>query len=565
MTRKRRSVAFAGRFIKSVCFVWFVGLFIPACSSTNSTDSNGPLAKIGDARVDVGDLLSFEQQVAPDDTLSIADHRGHLTTLIDRYLLISEARARRLHQDSEIVQALERDANKKLAELMFEQEVAERSIPTPTEINEAYASGHWNEQVVSVELFLPDKQTALRVRQEILDGLDIYEAGKLYSLDRLMHLPMGGAQQFMYSRHDGPKEIVERVFQIPVGNLSSPIPFLKGYVLSYVAEYRDVEREVVNSKIKRHLRKKKREILRGAYLNHLNKTLKLEFSEAGLAAVIEVLTADRAADRIGESVDTTLVVYSFNGGERRVGEAAQSLKGAARRWEAVTPTEIIAELKNKHLPNLLMAEDARRTGVKNSEHFLKWYNARRDDLLLSLLRKEIVDTVSVNEQEILDHYKRTKKRFRILGYAKVRDLLVATETKAEALKLDLDAGADFVEMIRGNSLRKEAHQDVFRVFALQAKKYGSAWMNYVMNIPVGEIHGPVGAEGGYSLVQVVERYADSYYTLEESRVRTAVTRDIQNLKQRRVFNAFVADLRERQSIDGLLVIYEDRLAGLVDR
>ena len=536
-----------------------------ACSSTDSADSNGPLAEIGDTRIDVGDLLSFEQQVAPDDTLSVADHRGHLTTLIDRYLLIAEARARRLHQDKAIVRALKRDANKKLAELMFEQEVAERSIPTQAEINEAYASGQWNEQVVSVELFLPDQQTALRVRQEILDGLDIYEAGKLYSLDRLMHLPMGGAQQFMYSRHDGPKEIVERVFQIPVGNLSSPIPFLKGYVLSYVAEYREVQREVVNSKIKRHLRKKKREILRGAYLNHLNTTLKLDFSDVGLATVVEVLSADRSAGRIDESVDTTQVVYSFEGGERRVGEVAQLLKGAASRWDTVTPTEIIAELKNKHLPNLLMAEDARHKGVEQREHFVEWYNARRDDLLLSLLRKEVVDTVSVNDQEILDHYKRTKKRFRIPGYAKVRDLLVATEAEAKALKLDLDAGANFVETIRANSIRKEAHQDIFRVFALQAKSYGTAWMNYVMNIPVGEIHGPVVAEGGYSLVQVVERYADSYYTLEESRVRTAVTRDMRNLKQRRVFNAFVADLRERKSLDGLMVIHEDRLAGLVDR
>jgi len=536
-----------------------------ACSSTDSADSNGPLAEIGDTRIDVGDLLSFEQQVAPDDTLSVADHRGHLTTLIDRYLLIAEARARRLQQDKAIVRALKRDANKKLAELMFEQEVAERSIPTQAEINEAYASGQWNEQVVSVELFLPDQQTALRVRQEILDGLDIYEAGKLYSLDRLMHLPMGGAQQFMYSRHDGPKEIVERVFQIPVGNLSSPIPFLKGYVLSYVAEYREVQREVVNSKIKRHLRKKKREILRGAYLNHLNTTLKLDFSDVGLATVVEVLSADRSAGRIDESVDTTQVVYSFEGGERRVGEVAQLLKGAASRWDTVTPTEIIAELKNKHLPNLLMAEDARHKGVEQREHFVEWYNARRDDLLLSLLRKEVVDSVSVNDQEILDHYKRTKKRFRIPGYAKVRDLLVATEAEAKALKLDLDAGANFVETIRANSIRKEAHQDIFRVFALQAKSYGTAWMNYVMNIPVGEIHGPVVAEGGYSLVQVVERYADSYYTLEESRVRTAVTRDMRNLKQRRVFNAFVADLRERKSLDGLMVIHEDRLAGLVDR
>ena len=85
-----------------------------------------------------------------------------------------------------------------------------------------------------MELFLPDEETALRVRGEILAGLDVYEAGRLYSVDRLMHIPMGGVQQFVYNVHDGPEEVVQRVFQIPAGSLSSPIPLLKGLSLIHI-------------------------------------------------------------------------------------------------------------------------------------------------------------------------------------------------------------------------------------------------------------------------------------------------------------------------------------------
>ena len=70
-----------------------------------------------------------------------------------------------------------------------------------------------------------------------------------------------------------------------------------------------------------------------------------------------------------------------------------------------------------------------------------------------------------------------------------------------------------------------------------------------MNIPLNQIHGPVKAEGGYSLIEVIERVKDQFYTLEESRVRDAVIRDIESRKERAIFNKFLKDIRSNRAYE----------------
>lgn len=531
-----------------------------ACGEVEQTTL---LARVGEVEIHLDDLLAYEQRIEVGDTLSLEEHRGHLGTLVDRELLIGEATEMSLLENAELQRILERNSTKKLAELMFNREVADRSAPTSEEIDAAYASGDWRDQVVSVELFLPDDETATRVRQEILQGLDVYEAAQLYSVDRMMHLPMGGAQQFVYSRFDGPAEIVQRVFQIPAGNLSSPIPFRRGYILAFVAEYRTVEREDIVDEIEVYLRKEKRKLLRGVYLHQLNKELDLKFEDRGLTRTVEYLSQRREGGDTPMPQDSSLVVYSFAGSDHSLSDVVKWVGVAATRWDTVNAEHIIAEIKNTVLPNLLMAADARRKGVDTSAEFLAWKVSRSEDLLLSLLQREMSTPDSLQEKEIIAHYHRIKSRFRIPGYARVRDLLVSTKEEAAAYKQQINDGADFAALVREKSLRRGSKKDVFRVFNLQSKQFGSAWMNYALNIPIGEIHGPVAAEGGYSLIEVVERFADSYYSLTESRVRTAVIRDLQRVKERRLFNAYVQKVRDRHS-EGT-VIYAERLADLVNR
>ncbi len=521
------------------------------------------LARVGEREVRVADLAAFERGLDVGDSLSIEDHRDYLTTLIDRELLLVEARALALEKDEKYLGIMERDSEQKLAEMMFNQEVADRSEPTPSEIEAAYNTGDWNRQAVSVELFLPDMETALRVREEILNGLDIYEAGRLYSVDRLMHIPMGGVQQFIYNIHDGPEEVVQRVFQIPEGNLSSPIPLFKGYVLAYVAEYRKVTKEQVEGEIVRYIRKEKRRLLRGAYLQQLNKSLDLSFSPEGLERAVRYLAARKENEDLALPADSNQVVYSFADTSIVLAQVVREVGTSSRRWPTVDSETLVAEIKNTVLPELLMAANARQRGVDQSPNFLAWQKWRSEDLLLSLLRSRITDDIEVSEEEINRHYQQIKRRFRIPGYARLRDVLVATKEEADQLKQAVDEGADFPQIIQEHTLRKGSKRGVYRVFALQANQYGTAWMNYVLNVPIGTIHGPVEAEGGYSLLQVVERTEDSYYGLEEQRVYSAVSRDIERIKERTQFNRFLAEVRQRYSAQ--VERFEDALVAFAKR
>ena len=207
-----------------------------------------------------------------------------------------------------------------------------------------------------------------------------------------------------------------------------------------------------------------------------------------------------------------------------------------------------------------MSANARQRGVDESEEFLSWKRGRSEDLLLSLLRRNTTADISVSDAEVEARYQQTKRRFRIPGYARVRDLLVATQEEAQVFKQSVENGADFEKIIRDHTLRKGRKKGVYRVFALQANQYGTAWMNYVLNVPIGTLQGPIQAEGGYSILEVVERVADDHYSLEESRVRSAVTRDVRQGKERAIFNKLVAQVRTERSSE--IIIYEDHVRAI---
>lgn len=551
--------AFSGRVFSACLSLFFLSIFA-ACESKKATSEPSVLARVGSREILANDLLSYERSIEVGDSIGYEERLENLKVLIDRELLITEAQGRGLEDDPDFKRVLLGDIEDKLAEMMFNLEVEGRSEPTVEEIESAYATGDWDRQVVSIELFLPDEATALRVRNEILAGLDIFEAGRLYSVDRLMHIPMGGVQQFVYNVHDGPEEVVQRVFQIPAGSLSSPIPLFKGFVLSYVAEYRDVSRDEVMDELVQYVRKEKRRLLRGAYLQHLNKSLDLKFDPEGVDRAVSLLVDSNSGNADKQISDSTRVVYSYGSTTVTLSEVIDAVGGASARWPEISAENLIAEIKNTVLPALLMSANARQRGVDESEQFLSWKRGRSEDLLLSLLRRNTTADISVSSGEVETRYQQTKRRFRIPGYARVRDLLVATQEEAQVFKQSVENGADFEKIIRDHTLRKGRKKGVYRVFALQANQYGTAWMNYVLNVPIGTLQGPIQAEGGYSILEVVERVADDHYSLEESRVRSAVTRDVRQGKERAIFNELVARVRAERSSE--IIIYEDHVRAI---
>jgi len=301
-------------------------------------------------------------------------------------------------------------------------------------------------------------------------------------------------------------------------------------------------------------------LLRGAYLQHLNKSLDLKFDPEGVDRAVSLLADSNSGNADRQIPDSTRIVYSYGRTAVTLSEVFDAVRGASARWPEISAENLIAEIKNTVLPALLMSANARQRGVDESEEFLSWKRGRSEDLLLSLLRRNTTADISVSDGEVETRYQQTKRRFRIPGYARVRDLLVATQEEAQIFKQSVENGADFEKIIRDHTLRKGRKRGVYRVFALQANQYGTAWMNYVLNVPTGTLQGLIQAEGGYSILEVVERVADDHYSLEESRVRSAVTRDVRQGKERAIFNELVAQVRAERSSE--IIIYEDHVRAI---
>ena len=82
----------------------------------------------------------------------------------------------------------------------------------------------------------------------------------------------------------------------------------------------------------------------------------------------------------------------------------------------------------------------------------------------------------------------------------------------------------------------------------------------MLNVPIGTLQGPVQAEGGYSLLEVIERVPDDYYSLEEARVRSAVSSDVRQRKERALFNELVSLVRLQSSDE--ITIFEEHIRAL---
>ncbi len=85
-------------------------------------------------------------------------------------------------------------------------------------------------------------------------------------------------------------------------------------------------------------------------------------------------------------------------------------------------------------------------------------------------------------------------------------------------------------------------------------------MNAVMNAPLNQIRGPVQTRGGYSVFKTLEMHPESFFTLENDRVRQSVTRDARVRKERALFNRYLEELREKFA--DRIEVYEENLQYL---
>jgi parvulin-like peptidyl-prolyl isomerase len=514
------------------------------------------LARVGDVEITVDDLGAYESGLASGH--EGLDHQIGLEILVDRELLVLEARALGLHEDQEIQRELQEVEDRELATTMLRRQLAQADV-SEEEIERAYIESGWGEQIRALEIFVPTAAEARAVHDLLQQGRDFGDVARQHAIDPVFRVPAGGPRQTLYWPFDRPRDVVTALFQLSPGGVTPPIAQHQGFTIASVQERTQVDLATASESIRTAVLKEKRKQLHHSYLRYLKWDFGIDSRAEGMDLVVAVLRGEVSPD----SLDDTrrhLPVYVFEGFSMDVVEVLDAVAPASRSWPEATEAVISLELAESHIPNTLMARDARRKGVDQSEPFQRWRRAQMEDLMLTALRARVLTEVREPEEaDIQTYYEENRQHFRSVAWVRIQEVLVADPDLARDLVAQLAAGAPMDSMAAAYSLR-DTENGIVEVSTLHMAAYGEIWMNAVMNAPESEVRGPIKTSGGFSVFKVIERHPERFHTLDNERVRQAVEREVRQRQQRQHFNLFAEDVRMRYA--DRVTIYEDNVNAL---
>ncbi len=517
------------------------------------------LARIGEVQITASDLRAFEARLEG-DTEKKVDHQAHLQTLIDREVLLVGIRALGLQEDESILWELEKRETKALADAMLRRHVPEQGVVEEEEVERAHARLGWDIKVVAMEIFVPDAERARQAVDLLQKGTDFTEVSRLFAADPYFGVPTGVSKRSIYSPFDGPRAVVDKAFALPLGGVSQPIPLHGGFVIVSPVERRKVELAEVADGIRKVLLKEKRKQLRQSYLRHLKYDLGIDFHSQAMDLVVAVLKRTLSPNSLDEK-QRRLPVYTFEGFEMDVEKVLEVVRPSRTEWPQASADAVNGRLIESYFPNMVMAQDARRKGIDQTEAFQRWRREEKETLMLVRLRRQVLaEGAEPSEEELEKFYEENKRRYRTAAWARIQEILIEDPAQGRKLAAQIGEGAEMGPLARVHSLRRKEKDGAIDVSASQAPFYGEAWMNAVMNAPLNQIRGPIQTRGGYSVFKVLERYPESFFSLEVERVRQSVTRDVREQKGREHFNRYLEELRQKYA--DRIEVFEENLQYL---
>jgi peptidyl-prolyl cis-trans isomerase C len=193
---------------------------------------------------------------------------------------------------------------------------------------------------------------------------------------------------------------------------------------------------------------------------------------------------------------------------------AQGLIGEGEPLD--TASEPFRRTLDQVVDQKLLAAEASRQGLDKDPVVRRRLQAAHDKLLGDVLVESVVDK-AVNDNAIRALYQEQQKLSHTTEEIRARQIVVATDADAEAIKKLLATGAAFdaLAMQRSTDAATRFNGGDLGYFTLDAmpEAYGAA----LKTAKVGETVGPFKTDGGFALVRVEDRRPEKPISMEEAR------------------------------------------------
>ena len=528
--------------------VLLLGLLLAACQDPGAGDR---LAQVGDVAITIEKYNAYYEDL-PEKLKSekpgIDGHREHLQSMIDRELLLMEARATGLDRDPDYLRRQRKRLEESISQLYHKKLMAELAI-APGELRRFFHdSGRDREFMLEVVEF----QTLPEARE----ALEKIRAGAGFESFRGEGAEPTAVQRRLEGRYFGPDftggALQDIIFSLELNEVSEPVWFGRSGGLVKVVAERSLPFDGDSKSLRQHYRQ---EMFRGERRRHLEE-LSRKYRSGPVAEGLDRLFQEAAAaGRDGVSRET--VIWEFDGGGITAGRLLDQLANRGKSEIDLGDTSLVMPfLRDFAVPAELVLAEAGGLGM-DAPVRSRFAENRDRGLAEELLERAVKRPVSVTREEAEAYFEEHPEFFRGSEIIRVREILVETEAEARDLLRRLRDGADFPTLASEHTLRAAGRKNrgEFHFHPHEKPRYPGL-VEAAATAPLDRLQGPLAVEGGYSIFTVLGHEREEK-TFEDKRVEFKAGTMVRKLKENNRFDQFTTFLRERYA--DRVTIFEDNL------
>lgn len=403
-----------------------------------------PLAQVGEELIadrDIRYLIDNVAEWAKSEQEGGAKVREYLQSLIDRTLILREARAGKLDRSpafvSEVATALRRRLIREIEQRAVENQVA----ITEEEMRRVFAEQHWERWIKIAHIVVPTSERAEEAMVALRAGTPFEEVAREFSTHSRT-ASLGGVKPLYYSRFHAVPLVRDVLFSLKVGEISEPISVPQGYEIFKVLNELEGTYEQTRDFLFKTLSEERLDARRKAYADSLAEEFLLTPDPHGLGVLMEILRSGREDLETGKktfqipegAAETPL--FRYEGGQIALGEAILQ-SPFIRQGRDVSDSARVDHFLQRDIviPQLMWMEADK---LELDRELEEWVQRKEEEVLIVTMRQIATATdEEISEQEVLDYYEETKDQYRTASEVNVVEIELASEAEAEALLAEI--------------------------------------------------------------------------------------------------------------------------------
>ncbi len=556
-----------------ICSVILIAIAFSFTACGN--DKGDTVAQVGDRKIYIEDVTKFFNRTGMrfiSADMEREAKRDFIDTLINTELLIIGAYEKNIDQAQEVIKVVEGEEVKFLLDVLFEQEIISKAMPSEAEMKDWYAKS--GEEVKASHILVETEEQAQDMLSQLKDGAVFEELAVANSIDPSARRNQGDLGYFSYGMMVD--NFQDAAYALKPGEISAPVKTDYGYHIIKVVDRRKVERQLTYEEVKEQIRsniieRRRRDLMR-TYVDGLREKYPITVEKPTCQFVLnklEFLYPDSIGSmpRWRNNIDPqqldvdekALVLATFDGGQLTIGDYLTNLRRIREEhrpdfddYDSLSTIVFQMSLMD------ILAVEARAQGLEESEKYINIIKRFREQAMADLMRNDtLANLAEINEGEVQEYYDTHQEEFLFPLRFHLIELQVATEKEANRYRRSLRSESDFTNAARQYTLRPGSRQKSGDLGIITREQHPGLFD--VAGQATGQITKAVSIGTKWSIAWIKQRLEPEQRDFEacQYEINDRLLRD----KSIQLYQEWLADMRKRINVE----VNEDVLTESIDK